>query len=53
MDRNELLEKYRAMFKKEFDELTESNGHNLGEAWFILDSALDLAYTDKINEDYK
>jgi hypothetical protein len=50
---NELLDKYRDMFKAELDKLMEENGHNPYGAKFILESALDLAITDMMNEYYK
>ena len=53
MDTEELLNKYRKMFKEELDKLMEINGHNPHEAQFILESALDLAASDMINEYYK
>ena len=53
MDTEELLNKYRKMLKEELDKLMESNGHDPHGAQFILESALDLAVTDMINEYYK
>ena len=53
MSNNELIAKYREKFKAEIDMLLELTGHNLEDTHFILDSALDLAINDKMNEFYK
>jgi hypothetical protein len=41
------------MLKEELDKLMESNGHDPHWAQFILESALNLAATDMLNEYYK
>ena len=47
------IEEYHKKFKAEIDQLMEKNGHDLEEAQFILESALDFAINDTRNEIYK
>jgi hypothetical protein len=53
MNATELIEKYREKLKVEIDLLLELTGHNFEQTQFVFESALDLAFNDKMNEFYK
>lgn len=48
-----LIEEYRKKFKEAIEDVMPKVGNDLESTDFILDSALDLALTDKRNEVYK
>lgn len=49
----ELIENYRKEFSEAFNAVMEKTGNNCEMTTFILESALDLAINDKLNEIYK
>ena len=52
-ERVEFIAEYRKRLAKDIDRLMEVSGHDFEETQFILESALDMAITDKRNEIYE